>query len=102
MLALLSTRLNIVKRRRRRLAALSRFANLELTIRQLEEKVGQRIRADFKERISLQTECDLFIRYALAGSLTGIILPNVDTHPAWHSQLSSPSFGSSRPFVSRP
>lgn len=36
------------------------------TIWQLEEKVRQRIHGEFKERISLQTECDLFIRCALA------------------------------------
>jgi hypothetical protein len=38
--------------------------DLELTVWQLEEKVRQRIQGEFKERISLQTECDLFIRCA--------------------------------------
>lgn len=33
---------------------------------QLEEKVRQRINGDLKERISLQTECDLFIRCVLS------------------------------------
>ncbi|KAI0256226.1 Vps53-like protein [Lactifluus subvellereus] len=34
------------------------------TAQELEEKVRQRINGDFKERISLQTECDLFISVA--------------------------------------
>lgn len=40
------------------------YPDLKLTVRQLEEKVRQRILGEFKERISLQTECDLFIRCA--------------------------------------
>ncbi len=49
--------------------------DLELTDRQLEEKVRQRIHGEFKERISLQTECDLFIRCALAGNRLSIVPP---------------------------
>lgn len=50
----------------RGLASPARSIDLKLTVWQLEEKVRQRIQGEFKERISLQTECDLFIRCALA------------------------------------
>ena len=49
--------------------------DLKLTVRQLEEKVSQRIHGEFKERVSLQTECDMFLRYALAGNYISMILP---------------------------
>ncbi|KAI0000479.1 Vps53-like protein [Russula vinacea] len=38
----------------------------QTTAQELEEKVRQRIRGDFKERISLQTECDMFLSVAFA------------------------------------
>ncbi|KAI9507909.1 Vps53-like protein [Russula earlei] len=38
----------------------------QTTAQELEEKVRQRIQGDFKERVSLQTECDLFISVAVA------------------------------------
>jgi len=38
----------------------------QTTAQELEEKVRQRIHGEFKERISLQTECDLFISVAFA------------------------------------
>ncbi len=61
------------------IAPIELFPDLELTVRQLEEKVRQRINGEFKERISLQTECDLFIRCALAGTYISVIFPNAAT-----------------------
>jgi hypothetical protein len=49
--------------------------DLELTVRQLEEKVSQRIHGEFKERVSLQKECDMFLRYALTDNYISMILP---------------------------
>jgi len=51
----------------------------QTTAQELEEKVRQRIHGEFKERISLQTECDLFIRCALVGNHIRIIPPKVGT-----------------------
>ncbi|KAN0103653.1 Vps53-like, N-terminal domain containing protein [Russula decolorans] len=42
----------------------------QTTAQELEEKVRQRIHGEFKERISLQTECDLFISVAFAAIVT--------------------------------
>lgn len=56
-----------------------RYPDLMLTVRQLEEKVRQRIHGEFKERISLQMECDLFIRYAIVGNRIKIIPPKGGT-----------------------
>jgi vacuolar protein sorting-associated protein 53 len=62
-----STPQNIVKRPHNRFSiSYEVYIYPELTVWQLEEKVRQRIQGEFKERISLQTECDLFIRCALA------------------------------------
>ncbi|KAI0305491.1 Vps53-like protein [Multifurca ochricompacta] len=63
----------------------------QTTAQELEEKVRQRIYGEFKERISLQTECDLFISVASAAVV--ILLREVEavcepalstlTHTTW-------------------
>lgn len=77
------------------------YPDQQLIVQQLEEKVRQRIHGEFKERISLRTECDLFIRCALVRNHIRIVPPEVSTVIVSRLRLLSPFFESSKLYASR-